>query len=71
VDFEVLPFDRDAAKPYGPLSKILQTQGAPIGPLDFLIAAHALALKATLVTNNASKFLRVPDLAVEDWSTSS
>jgi tRNA(fMet)-specific endonuclease VapC len=69
VDFEVLPFDRDAAKPYGALRKFLQTQGTPIGPLDFLIAAHALALKATLVTNNASEFLRVPELAMEDWST--
>ena len=69
VDFEVLPFDRDAAKPSGPLRKALQTQGTPIGPLDFLIAAHALALKATLVTNNTGEFLRVPGLAVEDWST--
>ena len=71
VDFEVLPFDRDAAKPYGTLRKVLQTQGTPIGPLDFLIAAHALALKATLVTNNTGEFLRVPGLAVEDWSTPS
>ena len=69
VDFEVLPFDRDAAKPYGPLRRVLQTQGTPIGPLDFLIAAHALALKATLVTNNTGEFLRVPGLTVEDWST--
>jgi len=69
VDFEVLPFDRDAAKPYGPIRKILKTQGTPIGPLDFLIAAHALALKATLVTNNTGEFLRVPGLVVEDWST--
>ncbi|MDD5319321.1 MAG: hypothetical protein PHD43_01660 [Methylococcales bacterium] len=52
VDFEVLPFDRDATKPYGPLRKALQTQGTPIGPLYFLIATHALSLKATLVTNN-------------------
>jgi tRNA(fMet)-specific endonuclease VapC len=71
VDFEVLPFDRDATKPYGPLCKVLQTRGTPIGPLDFLIAAHALALKATLVTNNTGKFLRVPELAVEDWLTPS
>jgi tRNA(fMet)-specific endonuclease VapC len=69
VDFEVLPFDRDAAKPYGSLRKVLKTQGTPIGPLDFLIAAHALALKATLVTNNTGEFLRVPGLTVEDWPT--
>ena len=71
VDFEVLPFDRDAAKPYGALRKVLQTQGTPIGPLDFLIAAHALALKATPVTNYTGKFLRVTGLAVESWSTPS
>jgi len=69
VDFEVLPFDRDAAKSYGPIRKALRTQGTPIGPLAFLIATHALALKATLVTNNTSEFLRVPGLVVEDWST--
>jgi tRNA(fMet)-specific endonuclease VapC len=68
VDFEVLPFDRDAAKPYGTLRKILQTQGTPVGPLDFLIAAHALALKAMLVTNNTNEFLRIPGLAVQNWS---
>jgi tRNA(fMet)-specific endonuclease VapC len=68
VDFKVLPFDRYAAKPYGSLRKVLQTQGTPIGPLDFLIAAHAVALKATLITNNIGEFLRVPGLAVEDWS---
>ena len=71
VDFEVLPFDRDAAKPYGALRNTLKNQETPIGPLDFLIAAHALALKATLVTNNTCKFMCVPGLAVEDWSTPS
>ena len=71
VDFEVLPFDRVAAKPYGSLRKALQSQGTPIGPQDFLIVAHALALKAALVTNNTGEFLRVPGLAVEDWSTPS
>ncbi|MGZ8160534.1 MAG: type II toxin-antitoxin system tRNA(fMet)-specific endonuclease VapC [Methylobacter sp.] len=59
LEFEVLPFDRDAARPYGSLRKSLQAQGTPIGPLDFLIAAHALALKATLVTNNTREFQRV------------
>lgn len=67
VDFEVLPFDRVAARPYGSLRNVLKTKGAP----DFLIAAHALALNATLVTNNTGEFLRFPGLAVEDWSTPS
>jgi predicted nucleic acid-binding protein len=39
-----------------------------IGPLDLLIAAHARALRATLVTNNHKEFSRVPDFTVEDWS---
>lgn len=69
VDFEVFPFDRNAARPYSPLRAALRAQGTPIGPLDFLIAAHALAMKAILVTNNTNEFSRVPGLAVEDWST--
>jgi len=68
VDFEVFPYDRDAARPYGSLRNSLQAQGTPIGPLDFLIAAHALALKAMLITNNTREFHRIPGLCVEDWS---
>ncbi|MCX7111481.1 MAG: type II toxin-antitoxin system VapC family toxin [Proteobacteria bacterium] len=68
LDFEVIAFDRESARPYGPLRAALQAQGTPIGPMDFLIAAHALALKAILVTNNTREFLRVPALALEDWS---
>ena len=41
--------------------------GRPIGPNDLLIAAHALALDATLVTDNESEFRRVPGLVVENW----
>lgn len=70
LEFEVFPFGRDAARPYGPLRAALQARGTPIGPLDFLIAAHALSLKAVLVTNNTGEFLRVPGLAVKDWSIS-
>ena len=68
LDLEVIAFDRESARPYGPLRAALQAQGMPIGPMDFLIAAHALALKAILVTNNTREFLRVPGLALEDWS---
>ena len=45
----------------------LEASGLPIGAMDTLIAAHALALGATLVTNNSRDFDRVPDLAVENW----
>ncbi len=68
LDFEVIDFDRASAAAYGPLRSGLQAQGTPIGPMDFLIAAHALALKTTLVTNNTREFQRVPGLRLEDWS---
>lgn len=64
---EVAPFDEAAAAAYGEVRSGLQRQGRPIGPLDTLIAAHALAVDAVLVTNNRREFDRVPGLAVEDW----
>ncbi len=45
----------------------LARSGKPIGPLDTLIAGHARALKATLVTHNTREFKRVAGLSVEDW----
>ncbi len=68
LDFEVIDFDRASAAAYGPLRSALQAQGIPVGPMDFLIASHALALQATLVTNNTREFQRVPRLRLEDWS---
>ena len=65
---EIMPFDDRAAAQYGPVRARLETQGTPIGPLDTLIAAHALALDATLVTNNVKELARVPGLAVENWA---
>ena len=47
----------------------LARQGVPIGPLDTLIAAHALALGSTLVTRNKREFRRVEGLRVENWAT--
>ena len=64
---ELLPFDTAAMRRYGPLRAELQTRGQPIGALDTLIAAHALALGAILVTNNLAEFGRVPGLACENW----
>ena len=45
----------------------LESSGSPIGPLDTLIAATALANRATLVTHNTREFERVPGLVVTDW----
>jgi len=64
---EVLPFDSEAMYVYGALHARLQASGQPIGALDTLIAAHALAVGATLVTNSRAEFDRVPRLACENW----
>lgn len=64
---ELLPFDADAMHAYGPLRAELQRRGQPIGALDMLIAAHALALGAKLVTNNLDEFRRVPGLECDNW----
>ena len=61
-------FDDAAAAAYGPLRAELERAGTPIGSLDMLIAAHALALGRTVVTNNTREFRRVAGLKVEDWS---
>jgi tRNA(fMet)-specific endonuclease VapC len=65
--FNVVAFDAAAAKHYGPLRALLERQGQLIGPYDLMIAAHALALDATLVTDNVREFSRVAGLAVENW----
>jgi tRNA(fMet)-specific endonuclease VapC len=67
---EVLPFDAIAASKYGLIRADLQRRGTPIGQLDMLIAAHALANGYIAVTNNVREFARVDGLVVEDWTTS-
>jgi tRNA(fMet)-specific endonuclease VapC len=64
---EILPYGGEAAQHYGDLRALLENQGAPIGSLDMLIAAHALSVDSTLVTNNEKEFNRVPHLKVENW----
>lgn len=68
---QILPFDHLAAGTYGDVRAHLERAGTPIGPLDTQIAAHALALGLTLVTNNTREFERVPGLRVENWAVSS
>jgi len=67
LQFYVAPFDESATLAYGQLRHQLERRGSPIGPLDTLIAAHALSLQATVVTNNVQHFWQVPGLAVENW----
>ena len=64
----VLPLDEAVVTHYASLRTQLEALGIPIGPNDALIAAHALALDATLISGDA-EFLRVPGLKVENWMT--
>ncbi|SDU66878.1 tRNA(fMet)-specific endonuclease VapC [Desulfobacula phenolica] len=67
VPFEILPYDEEASKHYGLIRSQLEAQGNVIGPLDMLIAAHALSEKLVLVTNNEKEFNRIETLKVENW----
>jgi tRNA(fMet)-specific endonuclease VapC len=63
----IADFDVSAATLYGGVRVELESKGTPIGSFDTLIAAHALSLHATLVTNNEREFRRVPGLTVVNW----
>lgn len=68
LPLEVAAFGPEAAAAYGRIRATLESAGTPIGPLDNLIAAHALSLGVTLVTSNVREFERVPNLQIEDWT---
>lgn len=61
------PLSSDVARHYGKLRTNLERSGSPIGAYDLLIAAHALSLGVTLVTNNVREFGRVQGLQLENW----
>jgi tRNA(fMet)-specific endonuclease VapC len=63
----VMPFEAPADKIYGSLRTRLEKAGTPIGGNDLLIAAQALALKYTIVSDNVEEFSRVKDLPHENW----
>ena len=65
--FEVLQLDSKVAEHYALIRAKLHKTGALIGPNDLWIAAHALALGATLVTGKVREFKRVAGLKVENW----
>jgi tRNA(fMet)-specific endonuclease VapC len=65
--FQIIPFDAAAAQRYGPIRADLERGGKLIGPYDLMIAAHAQALNATLVTDNIGEFKRINDLTIENW----
>lgn len=63
----LMPFDDVCAAQFGVIASELAQRGAPIGEFDALIAAHAMALELTLVTNNVKHFARIRGLTVENW----
>jgi tRNA(fMet)-specific endonuclease VapC len=64
----ILPLTSEVAKVYGDVRARLERAGTPIGPLDMMIGSHALAVGATLVTNNTAEFRRIAGLSCVDWS---
>jgi len=64
----VLPLDPSVSQHYGKLRADLERTGSPIGAYDLLIAAQAITLELTLVTNNAREFSRVAKLNIENWA---
>lgn len=66
--FDVRPWPVAATQHYAQVRTMLERSGQPIGGMDLMIAAHAMAEDSVVVTNNAREFLRVPGLAVEEWS---
>jgi len=65
----IAPLDVTTIAVYGRTRAGLEAKGTPLGPLDTIIAAHALSVSATLITNNTREFRRVKGLRCEDWST--
>lgn len=63
----ILPLDSEAAQHYGQIRTALESEGQPMGNLDTMVGAHALALGAALVTNHRA-FSRIEALKVEDWT---
>jgi tRNA(fMet)-specific endonuclease VapC len=68
-EIAVLPFDVSADTEYGSIRAALEAAGKPIGSNDLLIAAHAAATGATIVTANVEEFKRIRGLKVENWLT--
>ena len=68
LPLDIADFSFAVTVSYGDIRAQLERQGQPIGPLDTMIAAHALSLDVPLVTNNTREFERVKGLRVEDWT---
>ena len=65
--FNIVEYDLKASIHYGQIRAALEKKGKVIGGLDMQIAAHAVSLDMTLVTNNTKEFIRVQDLILDNW----
>ncbi len=65
---QCVPWDGDAATHFASIAADMHMASTPIGGMDAMIAGHAMAINAVLVTNNARHFSRVAGLKIENWS---
>lgn len=70
LPLEIASFDTESAFVYGKIRAELERKGKPIGGMDMLIAAQAIAQGFMLVTHNLKEFERVPGLRCETWVNS-
>jgi tRNA(fMet)-specific endonuclease VapC len=69
IRVEVLPWDEQVSEVYADLRALCETSGVTLSPLDLMIAAHAKAINAILITRDKA-FSRIPDgLILEDWAS--
>lgn len=68
IPLEIVEFDHSAAAVYGAIRSNLERRGLVIGAMDMLIAAHALSLGVTLISNNVREFSRIANLSLENWA---
>ena len=67
LPLEIVSFDMTAAQIYGNIRAMLEKRGTPVGGMDMLIAAVALAKNCTLITHNLREFERIDGLRCESW----
>jgi tRNA(fMet)-specific endonuclease VapC len=67
AEIPCLDFDLVAARVFGKVRSALETSGAPIGPYDMMIGAHALSQGLILVTDNEKELRRISGLEIENW----
>lgn len=65
---QILEYPAEAAFAYAEIRAALEQQGSPMGAMDLMIAAHAVATGSTLVSNKPKEFRRVPGLTTENWA---